>query len=193
MTGFGAVPVEGVAEMVIVYPTVLVSPMVVTVAEALALGVTVDGLTVQTGGSTTVVTVDVTTQARSTVPLKPLIAPTVMVDDEVPPGATASGLNGAACRVTPWADASDGRARQAASRHRVAMPVCRMRWVRGDFDESGFGELRLDELKLEELIVDELDNGVCDRDDSDFNMSKVCFGVCFKTASFPLASIHGAS
>jgi hypothetical protein len=164
----------------------------VIVAEALALGVTVDGLTVQTGGSTTVVTVEVTAQARSTVPLKPLIDPTVMVDDEVPPGATASGLNVAACRVTPWADASIGRASQAANRHTVAMPACRMRRVRGDCEEF-FGESNLDEFIFDELIFDGLDKRICDRDDSDFHMSKVCFGGCFNRASIPLASIHAAS
>ena len=59
---------------------------------------TVAGLTVQTGGS--VVTCDeVTWQVRSTVPLKPGSVVTVMVEEEVPPGATASGERGEDSRL----------------------------------------------------------------------------------------------
>jgi hypothetical protein len=116
-SGAGCVPLDAVPVIVMVYPTVDVSPFVVIVAEALAGGVTVVGLTVQTGGSV-VTCVDVTWQARSTVPLKPLTVPIVMFEDDVPPGATASGENGAACRVTFWANAADGKIRRAAHRHR---------------------------------------------------------------------------
>jgi hypothetical protein len=139
------------------------------VAEALALGVTVDGLTVQTGGSTIVVAVDVTAQARSTVPLKPLMAPTVMVEADVPPGATARGLNGMACRVTFWADALNGNASKVASRHIAAIPAgCIIRRIR--------------------LDIDELD-GSHDRDDSDFNMSRVLVQRLLYSSFDPLASI----
>jgi len=68
------------------------------VAEALAGGATVAGLTVQTGVSV-VACDEVTWQVRSTVPLKPLTVPTEMFVDDVPPGATASGDREAACRV----------------------------------------------------------------------------------------------
>jgi len=89
---------EAVPVMVIWYATVVVKPCVVMVAEALAGGVTVVGLTVQTGVS--VVTCDeVTWQVRSTVPVNPLTVPTEMFVDEVPPGSTASGDREAACRV----------------------------------------------------------------------------------------------
>ena len=76
----------------------VVRPVVVTVAVAPAGGVTVVGLTAQAGVDV-VAWVDETWQVRATVPLKPLIVPTVMLEEEVPPGATASGENGAACRV----------------------------------------------------------------------------------------------
>ncbi len=76
----------------------VVWPVVVMVAVAPAGGVTVVGLTAQTGVDV-VGWFDETWQVRSTVPLKPLIAPIVMFEEEVPPGATASGENGAACKV----------------------------------------------------------------------------------------------
>jgi hypothetical protein len=71
---------------------------VVTVAVAVPGTDTDAGLTVHTGVSV-VCCGDVTWQLRFTVPLNPLTGPTVIRDDETPPGATASGLNDAAVRV----------------------------------------------------------------------------------------------
>ena len=89
----GPVPV-----MVTLYPTVVVVLRVVTVAVAVAGTVTDDGLTVQTGVSV-VCCDDVTWQLRLTVPVNPLTDPTWIEEEDVPPGAIASGLNDAACRV----------------------------------------------------------------------------------------------
>jgi len=96
---------------------VVVWPVVVTVAVAPAGGVTVVGLTAQAGVDV-VVCVDETWHVRATVPLKPLIVPIVMLEEEAPPGATASGENGAACRVkSAWADADDSSVRNAVIVH----------------------------------------------------------------------------
>jgi len=111
----GAVPV-----MVMVYATVVVSDCVVMVADAMAGAVTLVGLTVQRGMSTIVCVVDVTVQARSTVPVNPLSEPTVMLDEDVPPGDTALGERGSATMVKVWAEA-DGKARRAAKRHRAVI------------------------------------------------------------------------
>ena len=95
----------------------VVWPVVVTVAVAPADGVTVVGLTAQAGVDV-VACVEETWQVRATVPVKPLIAPTVMLEEDVPPGATASGENGAACRVkSAWAEADDSRVRNAVIVH----------------------------------------------------------------------------
>ena len=72
----------------------------VIVAEALAGGATVAGLTEQTGGSVIVCDVfAVTVQLRSTVPAKPLTVPTVISADDEPSGATAICDKEGACRV----------------------------------------------------------------------------------------------
>jgi hypothetical protein len=73
-------------------------PVVVTVAVAPALGVTVDGLTAHTGGEV-VTCAEVTWHDKATDPLNPFTDPTVIAEEEVPPGASASGLKGAATRV----------------------------------------------------------------------------------------------
>ena len=114
---------------------------VVIVAEALAGGVTVVGLTVQTGVSV-VVCVDDTWQLRSTVPVKPLTEPTVMFVDDVPPGPTASGESGAACRVKFWATANEGKIRNAANRHKTESLACRERILNLDLDDSDFNMSR---------------------------------------------------
>jgi hypothetical protein len=119
--------------MVMEYATVVVSTCVVMVAEALAGGVTLAGLTMQLGGSTVPWVVDVTWQPRSTVPLKPLSVPIVMFEDDVPVGGTASGDKGAACRVN-WAEADEGKTNNAANRHRAATTVCRVGRMNLDFD-----------------------------------------------------------
>jgi hypothetical protein len=83
----GPVPV-----IVTLYPTVVVVLSVVIVAVAVPGTVTDCGLTAHTGVSV-VVCDDVTWQLRFTVPLNPFTDPTAIVEDDVPPGAIASGLN----------------------------------------------------------------------------------------------------
>jgi hypothetical protein len=112
----------------------------VIVAEALAGGVTVAGLTVHMGASTTVPVVDVTWQLRSTGALNPLVAPTEMFEDDVPPGSTASGDSGAACSVN-CADAADGNASIAASRQSAAIAAYPLRSFRIDFIRLDFNGL----------------------------------------------------
>ena len=120
----GAVPV-----IVMEYGTSAVSLLVVIVAEAVPGAVTVAGLTTHAGGSVKVP--GVTAQLRLTVPLKPLIAPTVIFEAEVPPAVTASGENGAACKVKlPCANAADGKARQAANRQSTAKPARGLRTMK---------------------------------------------------------------
>jgi hypothetical protein len=88
-------------------------------------GVTVDGLTAQAGGEV-VVCEEETWQVRSTVPVKPMSAPTEMFDEDVPPGATASGENGAACRLKSCADAGERNVKNVVNPHKtniVARPV----------------------------------------------------------------------
>ena len=108
--------------------------MVVIVAVALAGGVTVVGLTAQDGVEV-VVCGDETWQVRSTVLLKPLIAPIVILEEDVPPGASASGENGAACRVkSAWADAEDSNVRNAVMTHKTESVACAARILFFCFD-----------------------------------------------------------
>jgi hypothetical protein len=104
---------------------VVVRPVVVIVADALAGGVTVAGLTAHAGVDV-VACVDETWQLRATVPVKPLTTPIVMLEEDVPPGATASGENWAACRVkSAWAAAAGSSMRKAAipHNHKAACPA----------------------------------------------------------------------
>lgn len=95
----------------------MVWAVVVMVTAAFAGGVTVFGLTAQVGGEV-VVCVDETWQVRSTVPLKPLTVPTVTLEEEVPPGATAAGENADACKVKSWAEAKESIVKSATVRHK---------------------------------------------------------------------------
>jgi hypothetical protein len=74
----------------------------VIVAAALAGDVTDAGLTVQTGVSE--VCCGVTWQLRLTVALKLLTVPTVMLEEDVPPGPTAMGENAAVVSVKSAVD-----------------------------------------------------------------------------------------
>jgi hypothetical protein len=114
-----------------------VSLCVVIVADASAGAVTVVGLIVQTGGSIRLWLVEVTAQLRVTIPVKPSTDPTVIFEDAVPPGATASGENAAACRLKFCAAAAAGRIMRAAHTHKAATPACRVR-------NPDFGELNFD-------------------------------------------------
>jgi len=148
----------------------------VIVAEAFAGGATVDGLTVQTGVS--VKFVGVTWQPRSTVPLKPLSVPTVMLEEEVPPGAIASGENGVAWRVAFWADAPDDNVK-AAHRHTATMPACRV-LSRLDFeglneDFDGLKEDVNDDQNFDSWDFNAFDVNDSDVNDSDLTMSRFRF------------------
>lgn len=94
-------PVEAALPvMTTLYDTVLVSLLVVIVAEALAGGATVAGLTAQTGASVAVCPDVVATEQLSvTSPANPLTVPTVIFADEVPPGAIATSDREGADRV----------------------------------------------------------------------------------------------
>lgn len=137
----GPVPV-----IVTEYPTVVVALVVVTVATASAGGVTVAGLTAHAGGEV-VVCAEETWQVSATVPVKPLTVPIVILEEAVPPGASASGENEAACRVkSAWADADDTLIR-AASMQNIEMPASVARIFNLDFndlngDESDFNMSR---------------------------------------------------
>lgn len=134
----------------------------VMVTAAFAGGVTVFGLTAQMGGDV-VVCVDKTWQVRSTVPLKPLTVPTVMLEEDVPPGATAPGENGAACRVkSAWAEAEESNVRHAAVTHKITSRAWRQRILR-------FG---LDKLDFDKMGLENLDFEIQDFDESDFHMSR---------------------
>ena len=125
----------------------VVSSLVVTVAEALAGAVTVAGLTVHAGGSVKVV--GMTWQLRLTVPVNPLTDPTVTAADEVPSGGIATGENVEVSKVKLWAEAEIGRLNRAANRQRAARLARAPRWMN-------------------------VDDGL-DCDVSDFNMSRVRF------------------
>jgi hypothetical protein len=137
----GPVPV-----IVTEYPTVVVALVVVTVATASAGGVTVAGLTAHAGGEV-VVWAEETWQVSATVPVKPLTVPIVILEEAVPPGASASGENEAACRVkSAWADADDTLIR-AASMQNIERPASVARIFNLDFndlngDESDFNMSR---------------------------------------------------
>ena len=122
------------------------------VTAAFAGGETVIGLTAHVGGEV-VLWVDETWQVRSTVPLKPLTVPTVMLEEDVPPGATAFGENGAACRVkSAWAEAEESNVRNTVVTHKTPSAACP-----GRIFSLGFDQLEFDNLNFVE---------------SDFNMSR---------------------
>jgi hypothetical protein len=130
--------------MVMLYPTVVVWAVVVIVTAAFAGGVTVFGLTAHVGVEV-VICVDETWQVKSTVPLKPLTVPIVMLEEDVPPGATASGENGAACRVkSAWAAAGESKVRNAVVTHKAASAACPARIFSLGFDNLNFDNLDFD-------------------------------------------------
>jgi hypothetical protein len=186
-----AVPVT-----VMPYRTVLVSPIVVIVAEAITGGVTVAGLTVQVGVSVVDCgSAGVTWQLRSTVPLNPFTVPTVTCADDVPPGATAFSDSGPATSVKLCADAHEGRARRTPSRHKAEIPADlplvtkldsdkRDRKNRG-FNKKGFKKKNLNKKDFANKISTNKDFASkdfnasdfrdSDGDDSDFDMSRFRF------------------
>ena len=143
----------------------LVPAIVVIVAEALAGGVTLAGLTVHPGASTTVCGwVGVTRQVRSTAPLKPLSVPTVTVAKEEPPGSIAVSDSAGACSVKLWADAVADKGRKTASRH-ATVAAFAARKVSLDFDGSGF-----EDSNCNGSVLNHSDCG-----NRDFNMSRFQF------------------
>ena len=116
---FALVPV-----IVMLYSTVVVSLLVVTVAVAVAGTVTEAGLTRHVGGSVMELSDGLTWQVRFTVPVKPVVDPIWILDDAVPLGDTATGSNEEACRVNSCANAGDDErhASDAAIRHRARIP-----------------------------------------------------------------------
>jgi len=108
---------------------VVVVPLVVMVAVALAGTVTDGGLTVHTGVSVVVI-VEVTWQLSATEPVNPefAAASTWIVVEEVPPGAIALGDNGEGCRVNsevpPWAAARGANASNTINAHRAEIWTC---------------------------------------------------------------------
>ena len=147
----------------------MVCSVVVTVTAAFAGGVTLVGLTAQIGGEV-VVWVDVTWHVRSTVPLKPPETPVVMLEEDWPPGATASGENGAACSVKSCAEADESNVsneRNTVMAHKTAMVACPARIFSSGFENAGFDNLNFDGSDFDSLNFDHTDF-----DESDFNMSR---------------------
>ena len=114
----------------------------VTVTEAPPGGVLDGGLTSQVGGVGSVGCGDhVTVQLRSTEPLKPLTAPSVMFAAVVPPGSMAPGLGkGAISSVKSGACAEvTGTARKPNARKiRTRTPRRTVTEFKVDFDDSDF-------------------------------------------------------
>jgi hypothetical protein len=162
--------------MVTAYLTWLVSTFVVIVAEALAGGVTLPGLTVHAGKSVMLCAcTGATRQVRSTVPLKPLTVPTLMFAVDEPPGSTATSDSEGACSVKLCADASAGKVTRTASRHKAQIPALPARTIRLGFDELG-----LNDFGVEDMGFDDSDgNGSAlnhsDCGNRDFNMSRFRF------------------
>jgi hypothetical protein len=176
-----AVPVT-----VMPYRTVLVSPIVVIVAEAITGGVTVAGLTEQVGVSVVDCgSAGVTWQLRSTVPLNPFTVPTVTCADDVPPGATAFSESGPASSVKLCADAHDGRARRTPSRQKAEIPADLLLATKLDSDKrdrknrglnkKGFKKKNLNKKDFANKDFSASDFCDSDGDDSDFNMSRFRF------------------
>jgi hypothetical protein len=114
----------------------------VIVAVAPAGGVTVVGLTAQAGVEV-VGCGEETWQVRLTVPVKLLTVPIVMLEEEVPPGATASGENGVACRVkSAWADVDESKVRTAVIPHKTKIMARPPRIFNWKFDDSDFNMSR---------------------------------------------------
>jgi hypothetical protein len=178
------------------YRTVLVSPIVVIVAEAITGGVTVAGLTEQVGVSVVDCgSAGVTSQLRSTVPLNPFTVPTVTCADDVPPGATAFSESGPADSVKLCAAAHDGRARSIPSRHKAGIPADRLQAAKLDFDKLDFDkrdrnnpafnkngwnkkDFKKENLNKKDFASKNFNaSDFCDSDgdDSDFNMSRFRF------------------
>jgi hypothetical protein len=65
-----------------------------------------------------------------------------MFADDVPVGGTASGDRGSAAKVKVWADAGDGKVRNATDRHRNAMPAGMVRRWNLDFKGLDFNMSR---------------------------------------------------
>lgn len=84
-----------------------------------------------------------------------------MLEEDVPPGATASGEKGAACRVKSWAEAEESKIRNAVVTHKIVCAAWRERVFRLGFDKLDFDKMGLENPDFE----------IQNFDESDFNMS----------------------
>ncbi len=165
----GAVPV-----IVIEYAAGAVSILLVMVAEALVGGVTVAGLTEQTGGSARFV--GDTAQLKLTDPVKPFTEPIVMLAAEVPSGPMATGEKEVADRVKlPWAEAAVARVKSATRRQTAATAARMLPDTMQDFERLDGSGAGMDASGAEASGADASDNGASDINDSDFNISKFRF------------------
>jgi hypothetical protein len=161
---------------------VLVPAVVVIVAEALAGGVTLAGLTVHSGALTIVCgCTGATWQLRSTALLKPPSVPTVTVAKEVPPGSIAFSDSAGAWSVKLCcADAFAGRVRKAASPQSATIAARPAKTISLGFDSLDLDSLDLVTLDLDGLRFDDsnCDGSVLDHTkcgNRDFNMSRFRF------------------
>jgi len=165
----GAVPV-----IVIEYAAGAVSILVVIVAEAVVGGVTVAGLTEQTGGSAKFV--GDTWQLKFTDPAKPFTDPIVMLADEVPSGPMATGENEEADNVKlPWAEAEVARVKSATKLHRAAKPARMLPGTTLDIETLEGNGSGIHASETDASGIDASDINASDLDDSDFSMSRFRF------------------
>jgi hypothetical protein len=118
--------------------------VLVIVTVAVAGGVTDTGLTEHTGGEV-VGCVELTWHSSFTVPENPVAGVTVMVLDEVPPGAIATGSSEVVLKsnsLVPWASAAGTKTRNRASKHGAGTYTNPVQRFRLDADPSNFSMSR---------------------------------------------------
>jgi len=89
---------------------------------------------------------------------------------DVPPGSTATSDSEGACSVKFCADASAGKLRKIASRHKAQIPALPSRTSRLDFNDLALGDLCFDDLDDNGSALNHSDCGI-----RDFNMSRFRF------------------
>ena len=111
---------------------------------AVAGGVTDAGLTVHTGVDV-VGCVEVTSQASDTGPANPMAGVTLIVLDEVPPGAIATGSSEVVLKsnsLVPWANAAGTKPRTRASKQDAGTYTTLVQRFRLVADPSNFNMSR---------------------------------------------------
>jgi len=114
--------------------------VLVIVTVAVAGGVTGVGLTEHTGVDV-VGCVAVTWQSSFTVPANPVAGVTVIVLDEVPPGAIATGSSDVVLKsnsLVPWANAAGTKTRNRANKQNAGTYMNLAQRFRLDADPSNF-------------------------------------------------------